>query len=185
MLKAGRTQTLTVNRISDYGLYLIDDEQNEVLLPNRYVSLANKVGDTLEVFVYHDSEDRLVATTETPKLREGEAGFLRVSMLISWFFWTDNRTETKLCVHIFMNGGITVRITFTLQIDFHTPIAVNSIVRMIYFLNLCLDFGFKGIIIRLPVFPVVVISIWAYTQPSKQPANAKFIMILFDESISL
>ena len=56
MLKAGRTQTLTVNRISDYGLYLIDDEQNEVLLPNRYVSLANKVGDTLEVFVYHDSE---------------------------------------------------------------------------------------------------------------------------------
>ena len=44
MLKAGRTQTLTVNRISDYGLYLIDDEQNEVLLPNRYVSLANKVG---------------------------------------------------------------------------------------------------------------------------------------------
>ena len=33
MLKAGRTQTLTVNRISDYGLYLIDDEQNEVLLP--------------------------------------------------------------------------------------------------------------------------------------------------------
>ena len=78
MLKAGRTQTLTVNRISDYGLYLIDDEQNEVLLPNRYVSLANKVGDTLEVFVYHDSEDRLVATTETPKLREGEAGFLRV-----------------------------------------------------------------------------------------------------------
>ena len=53
MLKAGRTQTLTVNRISDYGLYLIDDEQNEVLLPNRYVSLANKVGDTLEVFVNH------------------------------------------------------------------------------------------------------------------------------------
>ena len=111
--------------------------------------------------------------------------FMRVSMLISWFFWTDNRTETKLCVHIFMNGGITVRITFTLQIDFHTPIAVNSIVRMIYFLNLCLDFGFNGIIICLPVFPVVVISIWAYTQPSKQPANAKFIMILFDESISL
>ena len=42
MLKAGRTQTLTVNRISDYGLYLIDDEQNEVLLPNRYVSLATR-----------------------------------------------------------------------------------------------------------------------------------------------
>ena len=67
----------------------------------------------------------------------------------------------------------------------NTPIAVNSIVRMIYFLNLCLDFCFKGTIIRLPVFPVVVISIWAYTQLSKQPTNAKFIMILFNESISL
>ncbi len=78
MLTAGRTQTLTVGRISDYGLYLVDDQQNEVLLPNRYVSLANKVGDTIEVFVYHDSEDRLVATTETPKLRAGEVGFLRV-----------------------------------------------------------------------------------------------------------
>ena len=107
------------------------------------------------------------------------------SMLISRLFGTDNRTETKRCVHIFMNSCIIVRITFTLQIDFHTPVAVNSIVRMIYFLNLCLDFCFKGIIIRLPVFPVVVISIWAYTQPSKQPANAKFIMIFFNESISL
>lgn len=99
MLKAGRTQTLTVNRISDYGLYLIDDEQNEVLLPNRYVSLANKVGDTLEVFVYHDSEDRLVATTETPKLREGEAGFLRVvdKNLHGAFLDWDSRAKTCSC----------------------------------------------------------------------------------------
>ena len=110
---------------------------------------------------------------------------MRFSMLISRLFWMNNRTETKLCVHIFMNGGITVRITFTLQIDFHTPIAVNSIVRMIYFLNLCLDFGFKGIIIRLPVFPVVVISIWAYTQPSKQPANAKFKFIVMIQQLLL
>lgn len=100
-------------------------------------------------------------------------------------FGADNRAETKFCVHIFMNSGITVKMTFTLQIDFHAPVAVNSIVRMIYFPNLCLDFGFMGMIICLPVFPVVVISILAYTQPSKQPANTKFIMILFNESISL
>ena len=78
MLRAGRTQQLTVSRLSEYGLYLTDDEQNEVLLPNRYVSLADKVGDQKEVFLYHDSEDRLVATTETPLLRVGEAGFLKV-----------------------------------------------------------------------------------------------------------
>lgn len=78
MLRAGRTLTLTVSRISDYGLYLADEEQQEVLLPNRYVSLQNKVGDKMEVFVYHDSEDRLVATTERPLLQVGEAGFLKV-----------------------------------------------------------------------------------------------------------
>lgn len=78
MLRAGRTQTLTVSRVSDYGLYLADEEQNEVLLPNRYVSLADKPGDRKEVFLYHDSEDRLVATTERPLLRAGEAGYLRV-----------------------------------------------------------------------------------------------------------
>ncbi len=78
MLKAGRTHTLTVSRISDYGLYLENEEHDEVLLPNRYVSLTDKPGDRKEVFVYHDSEDRLVATTETPLLRVGEAGFLKV-----------------------------------------------------------------------------------------------------------
>ncbi len=78
MLKAGRNHTLTVSRISDYGLYLENEDHDEVLLPNRYVSLSDKPGDTKEVFVYHDSEDRLVATTETPLLRVGEAGFLKV-----------------------------------------------------------------------------------------------------------
>lgn len=78
MLRAGHTHTLTVSRISDYGLYLTDEEQNEVLLPNRYTSLDDKPGDRKEVFVYHDSEDRLVATTERPLLRVGEVGFLKV-----------------------------------------------------------------------------------------------------------
>lgn len=78
MLRAGRTQKLTVSRVSEYGLYLADEEQHEVLLPNRYTSLSDKPGDEKEVFVYHDSEDRLVATTETPLLQAGEAGYLKV-----------------------------------------------------------------------------------------------------------
>ncbi len=78
MIKAGKRHTLTVSRISDFGLYLTDDEQNEVLLPNRYVSLNDKEGDTMEVFVYHDSEDRLVATTETPSIMVGEAACLKI-----------------------------------------------------------------------------------------------------------
>lgn len=77
-MKVGHIQTLKVNRISDYGLYLIDDQEQEVLLPNRYVSLENKVGDEIEVFVYHDSEDRLVATTDRPLITEGKAACLKV-----------------------------------------------------------------------------------------------------------
>lgn len=78
MLNAGAYHKLTVSRISDHGLYLADGEGNEVLLPNRYVSLENRVGDTLDVFVYHDSEDRLIATTEEPLGKVGEVAYLRV-----------------------------------------------------------------------------------------------------------
>ncbi|MFR9604820.1 MAG: S1-like domain-containing RNA-binding protein, partial [Rikenellaceae bacterium] len=51
---------------------------NEVLLPNRYVSLSQKEGDEISVFVYHDSEDRLVATTETPLATVGEVAYMKV-----------------------------------------------------------------------------------------------------------
>ncbi len=71
MLKAGRTQRLSVGRITEHGLYLHDEEGHEVLLPNRYTSLSDRIGDEKEVFIYHDSEDRLVATTETPHVRAG------------------------------------------------------------------------------------------------------------------
>lgn len=78
MILSGVYNTLRVERISDFGLYLGDGEGNEVLLPNRYVSLADKEGDMKEVFVYHDSEDRLVATTEHPLITAGQVAFLRV-----------------------------------------------------------------------------------------------------------
>ena len=77
-MKVGQIQTLKVNRISDYGLYLADEEGQEVLLPNRFVSLTNAVGDEIEVFVYHDSEDRLVATTDRPLITEGRVACLKV-----------------------------------------------------------------------------------------------------------
>lgn len=77
-MRVGEIQTLKVNRISDYGLYLVDDQEQEVLLPNRFVSLSNAVGDEIEVFVYHDSEDRLVATTDRPLIVKGEVACLKV-----------------------------------------------------------------------------------------------------------
>ena len=77
-MKIGEIQTLSVSRVSDYGLYLVDEEGAEVLLPNRYVSLAQKVGDEVEVFVYHDSEDRIVASTERPYITAGRVAWLKV-----------------------------------------------------------------------------------------------------------
>ena len=77
-MRIGEIQTLRVARVSEFGLYLADSEGNEVLLPNRYVSLTQKVDDEVEVFVYHDSEDRIVATTETPKITTGKVAWLKV-----------------------------------------------------------------------------------------------------------
>ena len=77
-MRVGEIQTLTVNRLSDYGLYLADEEGNEALLPNRYVSLSQKVGDNVEVFIYHDSEDRITATTDTPTITAGKVAWLKV-----------------------------------------------------------------------------------------------------------
>ena len=77
-MRTGEIQTLKINRISDFGLYLSDEEGNEVLLPNRYVSLSDAVGEEKSVFVYHDSEDRLVATTESPLVQAGEVASLKV-----------------------------------------------------------------------------------------------------------
>ena len=78
MLLAGEYHTLEVNRVSDYGLYLIDKDEEEVLLPNRFASLENKIGDMIRVFVYHDSEDRIVASTETPTIVVDQVASLKV-----------------------------------------------------------------------------------------------------------
>ena len=77
-MRTGEIQTLEVARISDFGLYLVDDEGVEVLLPNRFVKLDMKVGDKVEVFVYHDSDDRPVATTEKPLIKVGQVAALKV-----------------------------------------------------------------------------------------------------------
>ena len=77
-MRTGEIQRLKVSRISDFGLYLADEEGVEVLLPNRFTRLDMKEGDEVEVFVYHDSEDRLVASTEQPLIKVGEVAALKV-----------------------------------------------------------------------------------------------------------
>jgi predicted RNA-binding protein (virulence factor B family) len=78
MAAIGKRNTLTVLRESKSGIYLDGGEHGEILLPNRYVPRRIAPGDRLEVFVYRDSEDRLVATTETPLATVGEVATLKV-----------------------------------------------------------------------------------------------------------
>jgi len=68
----GRRNTLSIERASGPGLYLNGGALGEILLPGRYITKAMVPGAKLDVFVYLDSEDRLVATTETPLVMVGE-----------------------------------------------------------------------------------------------------------------
>lgn len=79
VIQVANYNTLRIERATDNGLYLIDDEHNEVLLPNRYVPQEYQIGDPMRVFVYFDSEDRIVACTETPKLIDGGIACLQVA----------------------------------------------------------------------------------------------------------
>ncbi len=65
MVKVGEYNTLKVLRQVDFGVYL-DDGAEGILLPKRFVPANLKAGDEVKVFVYHDSDDRLIATTQTP-----------------------------------------------------------------------------------------------------------------------
>ncbi len=66
MIKVGEYNQMNVIREVPFGLYL-DDGAEGILLPKRFVPEGSKIGDTLRVFLYHDGEDRLIATTQEPK----------------------------------------------------------------------------------------------------------------------
>ena len=74
----GKRNVLSVVRQAPPGLYLDGGELGEILLPARYIPRGVAMGDNLAVFVYRDSEDRLVATTETPLATVGEFACLKV-----------------------------------------------------------------------------------------------------------
>ena len=77
MIRLGEKQILKVVRMKEFGMY-VGDEKEAVLLPRKYVPAGTKVGDSVEVFVYRDSSDRLIATTEEPALQLGQVGLLCV-----------------------------------------------------------------------------------------------------------
>ena len=77
----GEINRLTVIKSVDFGMYLDGDQEGEILLPTRYVPEGLKIGDELDVFLYLDSEERLIATTEKPLAMVGDFAWLKVAWI--------------------------------------------------------------------------------------------------------
>lgn len=78
-LKIGVTNILKIDRQSPHGFHLVtSDKSEDVLLPKAYITPSMQIGDEIAVFIYTDSEDRPVATTQTPIIQRGEFGYLKV-----------------------------------------------------------------------------------------------------------
>jgi predicted RNA-binding protein (virulence factor B family) len=78
-LELGKFNILNVVKEVDFGIYLDGEELGEILLPSRYVPQDCKIGDELNVFLYLDSEERLIATTLIPYIQVGEFACLEVA----------------------------------------------------------------------------------------------------------
>ena len=78
MVQIGKINCLKVVKKVDFGIYLDGDHLDNILLPKRYVPENTDIGDELDVFIYNDSDDILIATTEVPDVTVGEGAYLKV-----------------------------------------------------------------------------------------------------------
>lgn len=98
MIIIGEYNLLTIDRIVSPGAFLVDEEGNDILLPNKYLPSNPVIGDKINVFVYNDSEDRIIATTLTPKITLNEFAFLRVKDVNRFGAFMDWGLEKDLLV---------------------------------------------------------------------------------------
>ena len=98
MIPLGTFSTLTAKRQLLQGIYLEDAEGDEVLLPNKYIPKGMQLEDEISVFVYTDSEDRIVATTIKPKIELHQFACLTVSQVTKFGAFLDWGLEKDLFV---------------------------------------------------------------------------------------
>ena len=98
MIELGRKQELQVLREKEFGVYLGEKAHPEasVLLPKKQVPEGTKLGDSLQVFIYKDSEDRLIATTAEPKLEAGQTALLKIKEITKIGAFLDMGLEKDL-----------------------------------------------------------------------------------------
>jgi len=97
-IELGVVNTLRIDRDSDHGFYLVSEDEDDVLLPKAYVTEEMKIDDEIDVFIYNDSEDRFVATTERPKAMLGEFGYFEVVGVESFGAFVDWGLQKDLFV---------------------------------------------------------------------------------------
>src|SRR5690554_2748060 len=98
MVYIGEYAELRIDRFTSVGAYLEDGKGFEVLLPNKYLTDEMEVGQTITVFIYNDSEDRPVATTETPKIELNDFAFLTVKAVSQYGAFLDWGLEKDLLI---------------------------------------------------------------------------------------
>ncbi|MGE8361331.1 CvfB family protein [Pseudomonas sp.] len=167
MAVIGRMNSLQIVKHTDFGLYLDGGAEGEILLPKRYIptDIETEVDDWLNVFIYLDSDDKLIATTEKPKVQVGEFASLkvvdinRVGLFLNWGLPKDlllPHSEEKrplqvgdyCVVHVFLDKR-SKRITATARLDRYldqtpAPYKVGQEVDLL--VADATDMGFKAII---------------------------------------
>lgn len=97
-MEVGKKNTLKILRFTSVGAYLGDDQDNDVLLPNKYLTDTMELDSDVEVFLYRDSEDRLVATTEEPLLNLNGFAFLKIKEVNFYGAFADWGLEKDLMI---------------------------------------------------------------------------------------
>jgi len=164
MIQVGNYNTLRVVKEVDFGMYL-DGNPDEILLPKRYVPEGLKPNDEIRVFIYHDNDGRLIATTDTPIATVGEIAMLQVSDItaygafLKWGIMKDvfvpiSQQERKMkpgdnrLVYLYIDQQ-TGRVTATEKIDkqlsnYELTVKENDTVDLVVFQKT--DIGYKVII---------------------------------------
>ncbi len=164
MIEAGHYYTLKVKKTVDFGVYL-DGNPDEILLPKRYVPDGLKEDDEIQVFVYHDNEGRLIATTDKPLAVVGEVAMLEVAdvapfgAFLKWGIMKDvfipvslqerkMRAGEKRLVRLFVDEQ-TGRVTASEKIDkflsnYELTVKENEEVDVVFYQKT--DIGFKVIV---------------------------------------
>lgn len=97
-MELGKVNRLEIDRDTPPGLFLIDEEGNDVLLPGKYIPENFQIGDLIDVFIYLDNEERIIATTEMPYMQLGDFAWLRVNQVTKYGAFLDLGIEKDLFV---------------------------------------------------------------------------------------